>query len=213
MVSIGIIGKKIGMTQIFNNKCFAIPVTIIKAGPCIVTQIKEESKYNSKSIQIGYFLCKNNKLTQPQLGHLKKNNLPTVKYLKEFHVNDINTFFINQCLTVNLFSNGDFVDITARSIGKGFTGNIKKHNFKRGPMSHGSKNHRAPGSIGAGTTPGRVFPGKKMAGKHGSKQVTIKNLEIMAINEKNNLLILKGSLPGKLGNLVNIIESKKKVKK
>ncbi len=213
MVSIGIIGKKIGMTQIFNNKGFAIPVTIIKAGPCIVTQIKEESKYNSKSIQIGYSLCKNNKLTQPQLGHLKKNNLPTVKYLKEFHVNDINTFFINQCLTVNLFSNGDFVDITARSIGKGFTGNIKRHNFKRGPMSHGSKNHRAPGSIGAGTTPGRVFPGKKMAGKHGSKQVTIKNLEIMAINEKNNLLILKGSLPGKLGNLVNIIESKKKVKK
>ncbi len=209
MVSIGIIGKKIGMTQIFNNKGFAIPVTIIKAGPCIVTQIKKESKYKYESIQIGYSLCKDNKLTQPQLGHLKKNNLPTVKFLKEFHVSNINKFFINQRLTVNIFSNGDFVDITAKSIGKGFTGNQKRHNFKRGSMSHGSKNHRAPGSIGAGTTPGRVFPGKKMSGRHGSKQITIKNLEVMAINEKNNLLILKGSLPGKLGNLVNIIESKK----
>ncbi len=213
MRSIGIIGKKIGMTQIFNDKGFAFPVTIIKAGPCIVTQIKKESKYNRESIQIGYLICKDRKLTHPQLGHLKKNNLPTVKYLKEFHVSDVNKFFINQCFTVNLFSNGDFVDITAKSIGKGFTGTQKRHNFKRGPMSHGSKNHRAPGSIGAGTTPGRVFPGKKMSGRYGSKQVTIKNLKIMAINEKNNLLILKGSLPGKLGNLITIIESKKKVKK
>ncbi len=213
MVSIGIIGKKIGMTQIFNNKGFAIPVTIIKAGPCIVTQIKKGSKNNCESIQIGYSFCKENKLTQSQLGHLKKNNLPPVKFLKEFQVSNLNKFFINQHLTVNIFSKGDFIDITAKSIGKGFTGNQKRHNFKRGPMSHGSKNHRAPGSIGAGTTPGRVFPGKKMSGKHGSKQVTIKNLEIMAINEKNNLLILKGSLPGKQGNLVHIIESKKKVGK
>ena len=204
MTSIGLLGKKIGMTQIFNKIGHTIPITILQMGPCFVTQIKTIDKHGYNAIQIGYELVKDKTLTKSQLGHLNKYQLPAVKYLKEFAVNSCEMFDIGQNIDVAKLQIGDLIDVQGKSIGKGFTGYQKKHKFTRGPMSHGSKNHRLPGSIGAGTTPGRVFPGKKMAGRTGHKKVTVRNLEIIDINIKDNIILVKGSVPGKTGNLVSI---------
>jgi large subunit ribosomal protein L3 len=143
-------------------------------------------------------------LSKPALGHLQKSSSPPLKYLKEYSVDSPDNFTLADKITVNLFKIGQMVSISGNSIGKGFAGTIKRHNFTRGPMTHGSKNHREPGSIGQGTTPGRVFPGKKMAGRLGGKQTVIKNLKIVYINEENNLLVVKGAVPGKTGNLLSI---------
>ena len=204
MTSIGLLSKKIGMTQIFNKIGDAIPVTILKVGPCFITDIKTVHIHGYNAIQIGYEQINSKKLTQAELGHLSKNDLPALKYLKEFNVKSADSFRIGESLSLTDFKIGDFVDVQGKSIGKGFTGYQKRHNFTRGPMSHGSKNHRLPGSIGAGTTPGRVFPGKRMAGRAGHKKVTVKNLEIIDINTQDNILIVKGSVPGKAGNLITI---------
>jgi large subunit ribosomal protein L3 len=147
-------------------------------------------------------------LTQPQLGHLQKSNIQPVRYLKEFHVSDPNNFKVGQILNVESFVTGQLVNITGKSIGKGFSGLQKRHNFARGPMTHGSKNHGAPGSIGMGTTPGRVLPGKKMAGQLGNKTTNIKKLKIVQVNHDENILVVKGAVPGKPGNLLSIIPSK-----
>ena len=163
-MSIGLLGNKIGMTQIFDKSGNIIPVTILKVGPCIVTQVKTKAKDGYDSIQIGYGNVSSKSLTQPELGHLQKSNIQPLKYLKEFPVNGDNEFTLGQVLNVDSFSLGQLVNIRGKSIGKGFTGLQKRHNFTRGPMTHGSKNHKEPGSIGMGTTPGRVLPGKKMAG-------------------------------------------------
>jgi len=161
-VSIGLLGNKIGMTQIFDETGNIIPVTILKVGPCVVTQVKTTLKDGYDAIQIGYGNVSSKSLTQPELGHLQKSNLQPLKYLKEFHINtEKDEFEVGQVLNVNSFTPGQLVNIRGKSIGKGFSGLQKRHNFSRGPMSHGSKNHRAPGSIGMGTTPGRVLPGKK----------------------------------------------------
>ena len=146
-------------------------------------------------------------LTQPELGHLQKSNIQPLKYLKEFKTTEKDEFSIGQILNVDSFSPGQFVNIKGKSIGKGFSGLQKRHNFTRGPMTHGSKNHRAPGSIGMGTTPGRVLPGKKMAGQLGNKITTIKKLKVIQINSKENILVIKGSVPGKPGNLLSIVPS------
>ncbi len=206
-MSIGLLGNKIGMTQIFDESGNIIPVTILKVGPCIITQIKTKSKDGYDSIQIGYGKVSSKLLTQPKLGHLQKSNIQPLKYLKEFKVNNQYEFEIGQVLNVNTFSTGQFVNIKGRSIGKGFSGLQKRHNFTRGPMTHGSKNHRAPGSIGMGTTPGRVLPGKKMAGQLGNKTTTIKKLKIIQINSEANILVINGSVPGKPGNLLTIVPS------
>jgi len=206
-VSIGLFGNKIGMTQVFNKEGSAIPVTVIRVGPCLITQIKTTSIDGYNAVQIGYSQVPLRKLTKPQLGHLKKTGAPPLKYLGEYVLKDIDNFNVGQTLTVENFSIGQLVNISGTSIGKGFSGNPKRHNFKRGPMTHGSKNHRAPGSIGPGTTPGRVFPGKKMPGQLGSKKITISKLEVLGIDSTQNLLIVKGSVPGKPGNLLNIIPS------
>jgi len=203
-VTIGLLGNKIGMTQIFDEPGNIIPVTILKVGPCVVTQVKNESKDGYNSIQIGYGNVSNQSLNQPKLGHLQKSNIQPLKYLKEFKISEQDEFEIGQVLTVDSFSPGQFVTIKGKSIGKGFSGLQKRHNFTRGPMTHGSKNHRAPGSIGMGTTPGRVLPGKKMAGQLGNKTTTIKKLKVVQINLKENILVLKGSVPGKPGNLLSI---------
>lgn len=195
------------MTQIFDESGNIIPVTILKVGPCVITQIKTKSKDGYNSIQIGYGNVANNALTQPELGHLQKSNIQPLKYLKEFRVSDDNNFNLGQVLNVDSFSPGQLVNIRGKSIGKGFSGLQKRHNFTRGPMTHGSKNHRAPGSIGMGTTPGRVLPGKKMAGQLGNKVTTIKKLKVIQINLEENILIIKGSVPGKPGNLLSIIPS------
>jgi len=204
----GLLGNKIGMTQIFDKSGNIIPVTILKAGPCVVTQIKTVINDGYSAIQIGYGNISAKYLSQPQLGHLQKSGIQPLKYLKEFHIQDVDEVSIGQVLTVKDFQPGDFVNIRGKSIGKGFSGLQKRHNFSRGPMTHGSKNHRAPGSIGMGTTPGRVLPGKKMAGQLGNKIVTIKKLEVIQSNETENILIVRGSVPGKSGNLVSIITSK-----
>lgn len=206
-MSIGLLGNKIGMTQIFDESGNIIPVTILKVGPCIVTQIKTKAKDGYDAIQVGYSYSSNKSLTQPQLGHLQKSNIQPLKYLKEFRIDSTNNFEIGQVINVDLFSAGQLVNIKGKTIGKGFSGLQKRHNFTRGPMTHGSKNHRAPGSIGMGTTPGRVLPGKKMSGQLGNSVKTIKKVKVIQLDSKENILVLKGSVPGKPGNLVSIIPS------
>jgi large subunit ribosomal protein L3 len=202
---VGLLGNKIGMTQIFDESGNIIPVTILKVGPCVVTQIKTKSKDGYDSIQIGYGNVANKSLTQPELGHLQKSNIQPLKYLKEFRINEECKFEIGQVLSVDSFSPGQLVNIRGKSVGKGFSGLQKRYNFTRGPMTHGSKNHRAPGSIGMGTTPGRVLPGKRMAGQVGDKIATIRKLKIIQINLEENILVIKGSVPGKPGNLLSIV--------
>ena len=206
-MAIGLLGNKIGMTQIFDESGNIIPVTILKVGPCVVTQVKMKSKDGYDSIQVGYGNVPSKSLTQPELGHLQKSNIQPLKYLKEFRTTEEDQFSIGQVLKVDSFSPGQFVNIRGKSIGKGFSGLQKRHHFTRGPMTHGSKNHRAPGSIGMGTTPGRVLPGKKMAGQLGNKMTTIKKLKIIQTNPEENILVIKGSVPGKPGNLLSIVPS------
>ena len=195
------------MTQIFDESGKIIPVTVLKIGPCIITQVKTVLKDGYNAIQIGYGNVSRKSLTQPELGHLQKSNIQPLKYLKEFKINNPEDFQINQVLNVETFTTGQLVDVRGKSSGKGFSGVQKRHNFARGPMTHGSKNHRAPGSIGMGTTPGRVLPGKKMAGQLGNKIINIKKLKIILIDSKENILVVKGSVPGKPGNLLSIIAS------
>ena len=206
-MSIGLLGNKIGMTQIFDESGNIIPVTILKVGPCIITQVKTKLKDGYDSIQIGYGNISSKALNQPELGHLQKSKIQPLKYLKEFHISSEDDFQLGQVLKIDSFSPGQFVNIKGKSIGKGFSGLQKRHNFARGPMSHGSKNHRAPGSIGMGTTPGRVLPGKKMAGQLGNKVTTIKKLKVIQVNLEENILLIKGSVPGKPGNLLSVILS------
>ena len=208
MMVAGLLGNKIGMTQIFDESGNIIPVTILKVGPCVITQIKTKEKDGYNSIQLGYGNVTSKSLTQPELGHLQKSKIQPLKYLKEFKVHENDTFQIGQVLDVNSFIPGQLINIKGKSIGKGFSGLQKRHNFSRGPMTHGSKNHREPGSIGMGTTPGRVLPGKKMAGQLGNKITTIKKLKIIQINVEENILVVKGSVPGKPGNLLSIVSSK-----
>jgi large subunit ribosomal protein L3 len=205
-VSLGILGNKIGMTQIFDKKGDVVPVTIIKGGPCYVTQIKSIDNCGYNAIQLGYLeLSANSKtLTKPRLGHFSKVNLSPFRYLKEYKTGETETYELGQKFSVEMFEIGQHVNVTGLTIGKGTSGNIKRNNFVQGAMGHGSKHHRLQGSIGSGTTPGRVFPGKKMPGRLGMEQKTITGLEIIDIDKSQNLLIIKGSIPGKSGNLVSI---------
>jgi large subunit ribosomal protein L3 len=207
IVSIGLLGNKIGMTQIFDESGNIVPVTILKVGPCIITQIKTEVKDGYNAIQVGYSNTSNKSLTQSELGHLQKSNIQPLKYLKEFRMDNVDEFEVGQVLNVDLLSVNQLVNIKGKTVGKGFSGLQKRHNFTRGPMTHGSKNHRAPGSIGMGTTPGRVLPGKKMAGQLGNKLTTIKKLKVIQLSSEENILIIKGSVPGKPGNLLSITPS------
>ena len=201
---LGILGNKIGMTQIVDELGNLVPVTILRAGPCTVTQVKTAETDGYNAVQLGYAQVSSKILNKPQIGHLEKVGVPLLRYLHEYKVSDINELTLGQNLGVDIFEAGNLVDVTGKSIGKGFAGLQKRHNFGRGPMTHGSKNHRAPGSIGAGTTPGRVYPGKKMAGQLGAKQVTIKKLKVLIVDAENNLIIVKGAVQGKPGNLISI---------
>jgi len=207
IVAIGLLGNKIGMTQIFDQSGNIIPVTILKVGPCVITQVKTKSKDGYNSVQIGYGNVSSKLLNQPELGHLQKSNIQPLKYLKEFRIDENEEFQIGQVLDVNSFAPGQLVNVRGKSIGKGFSSLQKRHNFRRGPMTHGSKNHREPGSIGMGTTPGRVLPGKKMAGQLGNQITTIRKLKVIQINLQENILVIKGSVPGKPGNLLSIVPS------
>jgi large subunit ribosomal protein L3 len=208
-VSIGILGIKLGMTQVFSEDGKAIPVTVVQAGPCPVTQIKTKETDGYVAVQIAYGDMREKNITRPEKGHLDKSGTGPKRHLTECPVVDTSVFELGQEIKVDIFTPGQIIDVTGTSIGKGFSGYQKRHNFARGPMSHGSKNHREPGSTGPGTTPGRIYPGKKLAGQHGNVQVTIKKLEVVRIDLERNLILVKGSVPGKPGGLLKIMPEKK----
>ncbi|YAG10555.1 hypothetical protein NSTC731_06952 [Nostoc sp. DSM 114167] len=207
-VSVGILGTKLGMTQIFDEAGVSIPVTVIQAGPCTVTQVKTKETDGYFAIQVGYGEVKPKALNRPLLGHLAKSSAPALRHLNEYHTDSSSDYALGQQIKADIFSAGQIVDVVGTSIGRGFAGNQKRNNFARGPMSHGSKNHRAPGSIGAGTTPGRVYPGKRMAGRLGGKRITIRKLTIVRVDPERNLLLIKGAIPGKAGALVSVVPAK-----
>ena len=205
----GIIGKKIGMTQIFDEKGLVIPVTVIEAGPCVVAQVKTSETDGYNAIQLGFGDIKEKHINKPRKGHFEKSKLAAKKHLREFRLEDISNFKVGDEVKANIFEAGEKVDIQGISKGKGFQGAIKRHNQHRGPMAHGSKFHRHQGSNGAASDPSKVFKGKKMPGHMGSKKITIQNLEVVRVDAENNLLLVKGSVPGPKKSLVTIREAVK----
>lgn len=203
-MALGILGKKLGMTQIFDEAGKAIPVTVIQAGPCVVTQVKTLDTDGYAAIQVGFEETTEKALNRPKLGHLARSGSAPLRHLKEYRVETAADYELGQLITADTFTVGQLVDVRGKSIGRGFAGYQKRHNFRRGPMAHGSKNHRLPGSTGAGTTPGRVYPGKRMAGRLGNSQVAIRKLEVIRVDGDRNLLLIKGAIPGKPGGLVSV---------
>lgn len=207
----GIIGKKAGMTQIFDDTGEVTPVTVIEAGPCYVTQIKTKTKDGYEAVQLGFGEAK--RLNRPQRGHLPKG-VPDLRYLGEVKVDDISAYEIGQKIDAGVFSVGDLVDVTGISKGKGFAGAMKRHGFSGGPATHGQSDRaRAPGSIGATSTPGRVFKGKRMPGHMGSRRTTVLNLKVAMVDPERNLLVVKGAVPGAKGGLVTIKSAVKGMKR
>jgi len=199
-----ILGRKLGMTQIFD-KDILVPITVVEAGPCMIVQkkIKEKDGYNA--IQLGFFETRENRVNKPELGHFKKKGLHPQRYLKEMRVENVDKLKVGDEIRVNIFKEGDLVNVVGISKGKGFTGVVKRYGFKGGPASHGAKKwHRRPGSIGASADPSRVFKGKKMPGRMGTEKKTIRNLKIIKVDKNENLLLIKGSLPGRKGSLLSI---------
>lgn len=209
-MTLGVIGKKLGMTTVFDDKGLAIPVTVIKVDKIVVTQIKTVEKDGYNAIQVGTIAAKEKHLTKAQMGHFKKNKLDNFRYLQEFRVENPQNYTVGQEIELSVLDNIEKVDVTGTSIGKGFQGTVKRWNFGRGPMAHGSKNHREPGSIGAGTTPGRVIKGKNMAGNMGNERVTVSKLKLVKVDSENSLVLIKGSVPGPEGKLVTIKPSRVK---
>jgi large subunit ribosomal protein L3 len=206
----GILGKKLGMTQIFDENGVAVPVTIIEAGPCYVTQKKTKESDGYNAIQLGFAEINEKGLKKPIAGHLKKTNTPAIKYMREFQVTNPDDYQEGQKIDVSIFNVGDKVDITGVSKGKGFAGTVKRHNFRGGPKTHGQSDRwRAPGSVGAGTTPGRVFKGMRMAGRMGNDQVTVQNLRVTLVDAAKNLLAVRGAIPGAKNGLIIIREAVK----
>jgi large subunit ribosomal protein L3 len=198
-MSIGLIGRKVGMTQVFQDDGTMVAVSVLAIEPNTVTRLRTPERDGYTAVQIGTDESK--KLTKPRAGQLK--DLPQLSVLREFRVGGVDDFAVGQTLTVaDLFAAGDLVDVTGVSKGKGFAGHVKRHNFKRGPKTHGSDHHREPGSIGPGTTPGRVYKGVRMAGHMGDERSTIKKLRVVRTDPERNLLLVKGSLPGARGSLI-----------
>ena len=197
-----LIGKKIGMTQLFTDSGDVFPATVVQAGPCTVTQIKNKKNDGYDSVQLGFIDAKEKHLTKPLMGHFAKSKIAPKKVLKEFRLDKIDNIpSIGDEVNLKQFNVGDFLTITGKSIGKGFAGHMKRHNFGGGRASHGKNSvMRKSGSVGAGTDPGRIFPGMKMAGRMGDEKVTVKNLEVLNIDYSNNLIFIKGALPGSNNN-------------
>jgi large subunit ribosomal protein L3 len=208
-MSIGILGKKLGMSQFFDDTGKSIPVTVIEAGPCRITQLKSTSTDGYTAVQLGFGDIREKLVNKPAAGHLAKSGEEPLRHLREYRVDSVEGLSLGSSITVSDFEAGQKVDVSGDTMGRGFAGLQKRHGFSRGPMSHGSKNHREPGSIGAGTTPGRVYPGKRMAGRYGGKQITTKGLVILKVDTERNLLVVKGSVPGKPGSLLNILPAKR----
>jgi len=204
----GLIGKKVGMTQLFDDAGRAVPVTVIKAGPCYVTQVRTLDQDGYSAVQLGFEETKTQRLSGGELGHLKKNELPPLRILREFRTDE--ELEEGQTLTVEVFEEGEHVDVVGKSKGRGFAGVVKRYGFSGGPKTHGqSDRQRAPGSIGAGSTPGRVFKGKRMPGRMGNETVTSQNLMISRIDPENNIIAVRGSVPGPKNGLVIIKEARK----
>ena len=207
----GILGKKLGMTQIFTEAGDVIPVTVVEAGPVVVTQIKTTEKEGYNAVQVGYGEVKEKSLNKPQKGHLAAANV-LKKHLKEFRMDSVEGYTVGQEIKADLFAAGEKIDVTGTSKGKGFQGPIKRHGQSRGPESHGSRYHRRPGSMGACSFPGRVFKNKKLAGHMGSVTVTVQNLEVVRVDAEKNLILVKGAIPGPKGSMVTIKEAVKSSK-
>ena len=204
----GILGKKIGMTQIFTEHGEVIPVTVVEAGPVVVTQVKTTENDGYTAIQVGFGDAKEKSLNKPQKGHLAAANT-LKKHLKEFRVDSVEGYTVGQEIKADLFAAGELIDVTGTSKGKGFQGPIKRHGQSRGPESHGSRYHRRPGSMGACSYPGRVFKNKKLAGHMGSVKVTVQNLEVVRVDADKNFILVKGAIPGAKGSVVTIKEAVK----
>ena len=207
----GILGKKLGMTQIFTEEGIVVPVTVVEAGPNVVTQVKTVEKDGYNAIQVGFEDAKEKSLNKPQKGHLAAANV-LKKHLKEFRVDAVEEFTVGQEIKADLFAAGEKIDVTGTSNGKGLQGPIKRHGQSRGPESHGSRYHRRPGSMGACSFPGRVFKNKKLAGHMGSVKVTVQNLEVVRVDADKNLILVKGAIPGPKGSMVTIKEAVKSSK-
>ncbi|TET86356.1 50S ribosomal protein L3 [Candidatus Aerophobetes bacterium] len=203
-----ILGRKLAMTQIFDENVL-IPITIVEAGPCIIVERKVKEKNGYNAIQLGFLEVKENRVNKPESGHFRKSEVRPQKYLREIRVKDIGNLKIRDEIRVDVFKEGDLVDVVGISKGKGFAGVVKRYGFKGGPASHGAGGwRRRPGSIGASADPSRVFKGKKMPGRMGAEKKTVRNLEIVKVDKKENLLLIKGSLPGIKGSLLTIKSSK-----
>jgi large subunit ribosomal protein L3 len=205
----GLIGKKVGMTQIFDDTGIAIPVTLIEAGPCYVTQVRTPARDGYAAVQLGFEEVKPKRITGGQLGHLKRNNLPPLRFLREFQDKDPGVAEGDK-LTVDVFTIGESVDVVGTSKGKGFQGGVKRYHFRGGPKTHGqSDRQRAPGSRGSGTTPGRVYKGSRGPGHMGDERVTVQNLRVVLVDAERNLLGVRGAIPGAKGGLVMIKGARK----
>lgn len=206
----GILGKKVGMTQLFDEKGNVVPVTIIEAGPCYVTQVKTVDTDGYNAVQIGYEEVPERKLTKGQVGHIQKAGTPTLRRLRELRYAAAPTLSLGDVIKSDTFTEGELVDIVGISKGRGFAGAVKRHNFSGGPKTHGqSDRHRAPGSRGAGTTPGHTFPGTRAPGQYGNKQVTVQSVRVALVDPERNLLAVRGSVPGATGSLVLVREAVK----
>ena len=204
-----ILATKVGMTQIFNEDGMLIPVTVLQAGPCVVTQVKTDENDGYTAVQVGFGDIREKLVNKPETGHFAKAGVAVKRFVKEFRFENAAEYEVGQEIKADIFAAGDHIDATAVSKGKGFQGAIKRHGQHRGPMAHGSKFHRHQGSNGSATTPGRVFKGKGMPGHMGSKQITVQNLEVVKVDVDNNLILVKGAVPGPKKSLVTIKETVK----
>ena len=204
----GILGRKIGMTQIFTEAGEVVPVTVVEAGPVVVTQVKTIENDGYNAVQVGFVDAKEKSLNKPQKGHLAAANT-LKKHLKEFRVESVDAYTVGQEIKADVFAAGEMIDVTGISKGKGFQGPIKRHGQSRGPESHGSRYHRRPGSMGACSYPGRVFKNKKLAGHMGGVKVTVQNLEVVRVDADKNFILVKGAIPGAKGSVVTLKEAVK----
>ena len=204
-----ILATKVGMTQIFNEDGVLVPVTVLQAGPCVVTQVKTVENDGYKAVQVGFVDKREKLVSKPVKGHFDKAGVSYKRYVREFRLDNAEDYSVKDEIKADAFAAGDKIDATAISKGKGFQGAIKRHGQHRGPMAHGSKFHRHQGSNGSATTPGRVFKGKGMPGHMGHVQVTVQNLEVVRVDADNNLILVKGSVPGPKKSLVTIKETTK----
>ena len=202
-----ILTTKVGMTQIFNEDGVLTPVTVLQAGPCVVTQVKTVENDGYSAIQVGFGDIREKLVNKPMKGHFAKAGVAPKRFIREFRLEDAESYAVGQEIKADVFAAGDKIDATAKSKGKGFQGAIKRHGQSRGPMTHGSKYHRHAGSNGSATTPGRVFKGKKMPGHMGAVRVTVQNLEVVRVDAEQNLILVKGAVPGPKKSLVMIKES------